>query len=137
MTGDLTGGFATEEFTYFARFSLFDEITHAPGPVQVIQINSVSAAPFAWSPNRPAGAVIVSGPDPDNGQDNPLVNLRTGLDEFEVNFFPSASFEVIGTGRCGRERDDPVVAKRRPRARHHRAAQPRARRHGCPPLATA
>ena len=101
VTGDLTGGFATEEFTYFARFSLFDEITHAPGPVQVIQINSVSAAPFAWSPNPPAGAVIVTGPDPDNGQDDPLVNLRTGLDEFEVNFFPSASFEVIGTGPAG------------------------------------
>ena len=57
--------------------------------------------PFAWSPNPPAGAVIVTGPDPDNGQDDPLVNLRTGLDEFEVNFFPSASFEVIGTGPAG------------------------------------
>jgi hypothetical protein len=26
------------------------ETRRAPGPVQVIQINSVSAAPFAWSP---------------------------------------------------------------------------------------
>lgn len=101
VTGDLTGGFATEEFTYFARFSLFDAVTRAPGPVQVIKINSVSAAPIAWSPNPPAGAVIVTGPDPDGGLDDPFVNLRTGLDDFEVNFFPSGPFEVIGTGPAG------------------------------------
>ena len=32
ITGDLTGGAATETFTYFARFSLVDAVTHAPGP---------------------------------------------------------------------------------------------------------
>ncbi len=101
ITGDLTGGAATETFTYFARFSLVDAVTHASGPTQVIKIDSVSAAPFSWSPNPTPGAVIVIGPDPDNGQDDLLVSLRTGLADNEVNFFPSGAFQTIGTGPSG------------------------------------
>jgi PEP-CTERM motif len=99
ITGDLTGGTATEMFSYFARFSLVDAVTHASGPTQVIKIDSVSAAPFAWSPNPTPGAVIVIGPD--GGQDDPLVSLRTGLANNEVNFFPSGAFQTIGTGLSG------------------------------------
>jgi hypothetical protein len=112
VTGDLTGGFATEQFTYFARLSLFDAGTHAPGPTQVIQINSVLAAPFSWSPNPPAGAVLVIGPDPDSIDfpDDPLVSFRTGLDDGEVNFFPSESFQVIGTGPNGGSTTTTVTA---------------------------
>jgi hypothetical protein len=101
ITGNLTGGTASETFTYFARFSLVDAVTHAPGPTQVIKIDSVSAAPFAWSPNPTPGAVIVTGPDPDGGLDDPLVSLRTGLADNEVNFFPSEAFQAIGTGPSG------------------------------------
>jgi hypothetical protein len=101
ITGDLTGGSATEKFTYYARFILVNAMTQAPGPTQVIKIDSVSAAPFSWSPNPPPGAVIVIGPDPDSGQDDPLVSLRTGLDSNEVNFFPSETFQTIGTGPAG------------------------------------
>lgn len=101
ITGDLTGGTATESFTYFARLSLFDAVTHTPGPVQVIQVNSVSAAPFSWSPNPTPGAVLVTGPDPDDGNDDPLVSFRTGLDANEVNFFPIGSFQTLATGPSG------------------------------------
>ena len=35
------------------------------------------------------------------GLDDPSVNLRTGLDGGEVNFFPSAPFQATGTGPSG------------------------------------
>jgi len=64
ITGDLTGGSATEKFTYYARFILVNAMTQAPGPTQVIKIDSVSAAPFSWSPNPPPGLFSSSDPIP-------------------------------------------------------------------------
>jgi hypothetical protein len=101
VTGDATGGGFTEQLTYFARVQTVNTGDSSAGPTSVIQITSTMSTPGTWTPTPPDGAVIVTGPDPDFGVDDPLVNLRTGLDEGEVNFFPSAPFQATGTGTGG------------------------------------
>jgi len=101
VTGDATGGNFTEQLTYFARLQTVNTSDQSAGPTSVIEITSTMSTPGSWTPTPPDGAIIVTGPDPDGGLDDPYVNLRTGLDEGEVNFFPSAPFQATGTGPSG------------------------------------